>query len=216
VALLWNEAMILTSKTSLYTEATKMSLESAEQWIKDATLLLDNSSFGHASALLRFACEEIAKAYLCWLSAEGIFPIDNKIVIDAFKYHETKNQVIIGVFSTLAWRAQFPLKIEPSAQEIIEAYNQLKAMIASTEKMRQKAIYVDIIWDKNEVHTPLTITKKEANGILKSTELLLSVVRQCFEWPEPVKDKFRQAFAKYPKEVWETGRMPTKLLEEEE
>ncbi|TET24321.1 MAG: AbiV family abortive infection protein [Candidatus Bathyarchaeum sp.] len=211
--------MVLTSKTSLYTEATKKSLENAEQWIKDAKLLLDNSSFGHASALLRFACEELAKAYLCWLSSERIFPIENKVVRDAFKYHETKNQVIIGMIFTLLWRSQghYLTQTEPSDQEIIEAYNQLKAMIVSTEKMRQKAIYVDVIWDKNHVQTPLTITKKQAKGILEWTEVILKVVRQCIEeWSESLKEKFRQAFDKYPKEVWETGRIPIKWLKEKE
>ncbi|UCF58543.1 MAG: AbiV family abortive infection protein [Candidatus Bathyarchaeota archaeon] len=206
----------MTSKTSLYTKATKMSLENAEQWIKDATFLLGNSSFGHASALLRFAWEELAKAFLCWLSAEEIFPIENKVVRDAFKNHETKIQVIFGVFYTIAWRGQKPSQVEPSDREITKAYKQLKHGITLTNRMRQKATYVDILWEKNQIQTLLTITKKEANGILKLTELLLSVVRQCFEWSEPVKDKFRQAFAKYPKEVWETGRMPTKLFEEEE
>lgn len=208
--------MIL-SKNSLYTEATKKSLENAEQWMKDATLLLDNSSFGHASALLRFACEELAKAYLCWLSSERIFPIENKVVRDAFGKHETKNQVIIGVIYALMWRSDYPTQIEPSDQEIIEAYNQLKGMIASTEKMRQKAIYVDIIWDKNQVQTPLTITKKEVNSVLELTEILLKVVRHCIEeYPESLKEKYRQAFDKLPKEVWETGKIPIKWLEEKE
>ena len=205
----------MTSKISLYTEATKMSLENAEQWIKDATLLLDNSSFGHASALLRFACEELAKAYLCWLSSERIFPIENKTVRNAFEQHETKNQVIIGVIYALMWRSDYPTRIEPSDQEIIEAYNQLKAMIASTEKMRQKAIYVDIIWDKNQVQTPLTITKKEVNSVLELTEILLKVVRHCIEeYPESLKEKYRRAFNKLPKEVWETGNIPIKWLKE--
>jgi len=192
-----------------------MSLENAEQWIKDAKSLIENSSFGHASALLRFGCEELAKAYLCWVSSERIFPIENKVVRDAFKKHEIKNQLIIGLIYGLMWRSKHPLQIEPSDQEIIEAYNQLKAMIVSTEKMRQRAIYVNII--QNQVQTPLAITKKEVNSVLELAEILLKVVRYCIEeYPEPTKEKYRQAFNKLPKEVWETGEIPIEWFKKKE
>lgn len=211
------EEKTLSSKIGLYSKATKMSLENAEQWIKDAELLIENLSFGHASALLRFACEELAKAYICWLSSERIFPIENKVVRDAFKKHEIKNQVIIGLISVLTWRSNHPLQIEISDQEIIEACNQLKAMIVSTEKMRQRAIYVNMILDKNQVQTPLAITKKEVNSVFELAEILLKVVRYCVkEYPESTKEKYRQAFNKLPKEVWQTGEIPIKWFKEKE
>ena len=182
------------TKTDLYVKATKMSLENAEQWIKDAKLLIKNSSFGHASALLRFALEELAKAYVCWISSERIFPMDNKVIKDVFRKHETKNQVIMGVLYSLMWRNKFPIRIEPTDQEIIEAYKQLKAMIVSIEKMRQRAIYVDMLFDKNQILTPLEITKEVVNSVLALAEIQRKVTRYSIEnYPESSKEKFRQA-----------------------
>lgn len=206
----------MSNKINLYAQATKLSLENAEQWINDAELLIKNSSYGHANALLRFACEEIAKAYVCWLTSERIFPIENRVVRDAFRKHPVKNQVIIALIYGLAWRGSYRWK-EPSDQKIIEAYNQLKPMIDSTEKMRQRAVYVDIIWDKNQVQTPLAIPKIEANRVLVLTEILLKVVRYYIKkWPEPTKEKFRRVFDSLPKEAWETGEIPIEWFKEKE
>ena len=46
-------------------DAVGLTLENAEQFIKDAELLVENSSFGHASAFAILAYEEIGKAFTC-------------------------------------------------------------------------------------------------------------------------------------------------------
>jgi len=199
---------MLSEELSLYKTASELSLENAKQWVEDAKKLIKNSSFGHASALLRFSTEEIAKAYVCWITSEGIWPIENKVVKDVFRKHIVKNQVIIGVIYGLIWREKHQTQIEPSDKEIIEAYAQLKQVMASTERMRQKAIYVNLHLNRKEIETPLAIPYKEAKSLLKLAELLLMHVKRYIKTaPESSKEAFRQVFSELPDEVWETGEI---------
>ena len=124
IALL-SEGKILSDKLNLYAQATRLSLKNAEQWIKDAKLLIETSSFGHASALLRFACEEVAKAYVCWFTSEKIWPVENKVVRDVFWDHMVKNEVILGLLFTVMWMSRYNIhkevtegRLEPSDEEI--------------------------------------------------------------------------------------------------
>lgn len=213
----------MSNKLSLYTKATKMSLENAEQWIKDAKLLIENSSYGHANALLRFACEEIAKAYVCWLTSEKILPIDNKVAKDVFWNHRVKNEVILGMLSMVQWMSNNRLRkdlvngnFELSEREIIEASKQFEAMLDSTEKMRQKAIYVDVNEKTKEIMSPLKIDEKEVKGVLDAVELFLKIVRRCIEeTSEEEKERWRKVFSSMPREVWETGEIPIEWFKKE-
>ena len=85
-------------KKSLFREGMKLCLENAEQWMNDAKLLMYNSSYGHSYTLLVFADEEIAKAYICWLVAEHMIPVNSKFVQDTFSKHRTKHETLVGVF----------------------------------------------------------------------------------------------------------------------
>ena len=210
----------MSNKLSLYDQATKSSLENAEQWIRDAKLLIENSSFGHASALLRFACEEFAKTYVCWLTSEEMLPIDNEVVEDVFRSHRVKNEVIVGLLSTLGWMnntASFCKRLmassEPSKEQIVEACKEFEAILDSTEKMRQKAIYVSLNLERKEVETPLTIDEKEVKGVLEATEIFLKIVRSCVEeFPEKDKERWREIFSSIPREAWKTGEIPSELF----
>lgn len=170
---------MLSNKISLLTRATELSLENAEQWIRDAKLLIGNSSFGHASTLLRFSCEEIAKAFVCWFTSEKIWPLENKVVRDIFRYHRVKNKVMLGViFAASTWmrkneldKGEIVKKLEASEEEIVEALKQFEDMLDSTEKMRQRAIYVDVNLDKKEVETPQIIGESEVGSILTFAEV---------------------------------------------
>lgn len=182
-----------------------MSLENAEQWVKDGKLLIENSSFGHASALLRFACEESAKAYVCWLTSEKMLPLGNKVVEDVFWKHRVKNEVIVGMFLTVQWMNDNRIlkngvneDFEPS-EEIIKTYRQFEAMLDSTEKMRQKAIYVNMNVETEEIRSPLKMDKQECKGVLEAVEFFLKMIRSCIEeTSEKDKEKWRKFFITKP------------------
>lgn len=213
----------MSNELSLYAQATKLSLENAEQWINDAKSLIKNSSFGHASALLRFACEELAKAYVCWLTSEKILPIDNKVVETVFWDHRVKNELILGMLLMVQWTSNNRLRkevvkenFELSEREIIEANKQFEAMLDSTEKMRQKAIYVDVNEKTKEIMSPLKINEKEVKGVREAVELFLKIVRRCIEeYSEEEKKRWRKVFRSMPREVWESGEIPIEWFKKE-
>lgn len=206
----------MSDKISLYTEATKLSFENAEQWIKDAKLLIKNSSYGHANALLRFGCEEIAKAYVCWLTSEKILPIDNTLVEDVFWNHVVKNEVILGILLMAHWISKNPEwkekkyeDFELSEEQIIEFSKQFEAMVKSTNRMRQKAMYVDVDAETKEITNPLKMDEKEVNAILEVSKFFSKMMKDLIEeTSEEEKEKWRNAFGSLPKEMWETGENP--------
>lgn len=207
-------------KLGLYTQATKLSLENAEQWIKDAKLLINSSSFGHASALLRFACEETAKAYICWLTSRKIIPLENKIIKNAFWNHRVKNEVILSTLYSIEWLSKNqPLeevakkRLKLSEEKIVEAYEQFEAIVDSTEKMRQKAMYVNLNSENAEVQTPLTIGKDEVKDVREMVEIFLKIVKYYIEeMSETEKETLRKFYSTIPREAWKTGEIPIEWL----
>jgi len=218
------EEKSLSDKISLYAEATKLSLENAEQWIKDAKLLIANSSYGHANALVRFGCEEIAKTYVCWLTSEKILPIDNTVVEDVFWNHTVKNEVILGVLlmahgisKNPKWKEMKYEDFKLSKEQTIEFGKQFEAMLKSTNRMRQKAMYVDVNAEKKELTNPLKIDEKDVNAVLEVSTLLFEMMKNLIEeTSEEEKEKWRKAFASVPKEFWETGEIPIQWFSEKE
>lgn len=217
------EGKMLSEKLSLYSKAAKLSLENAEQWIEDAKLLMEHSSFGHVSALLRFALEETAKAYICWFTSEGIWPLENKPIKDAFQYHRVKNQLILGLLYGVIWLSKWDFSLkraieempEPSDEEILEAYEEFEEMITGAEKMRQRAIYVDVNLEKKKVAAPPNIEEKEPDNLLKLAEYFVRIVRLYMEkFPEKDKAKLREIFATVPKEAWKAGEIPIEWFRE--
>ena len=210
----------MSNKLSLYAEATKLSLENAEQWIKDAKLLLKHGSFGHASALIRLAVEEAVKAFVCWFTSEKIFPIENKLVIDVFKYHKVKNEFFLGFLSAWmarerfhSWRRLMESIPKLSQKEVFEALEGFEKMITSTKRMRERAMYVNV--EEKEVETPLAIVEEEPKKILTVAESFVKTVRSITEkMPRDEKAKLKRLFSEIPKEDWKTGELTTDWLME--
>ena len=198
----------------LFAQAYKISLKNAEQWIKDAKLLMEHSSFGHANALLRFASEEIGKALISWYVSEELFPSNSKPVRDVFRNHVTKNQVILGILIGLQWaesrrKGQIEVTREPTDKEIEKAWNLFKDMTFGMEKQRQKGIYVDLDLKNKKIASPETITEEEVKVILQGTEVLFRYVSGIPErFSDQDKERFREFFKSLPKEVWKTGQIP--------
>lgn len=212
----------MSENLKLYSKAAKSSLENAEQWIKDAKLLLEHESFGHASALLRIALEETAKAHICWFTSEGMWPIENKVIQDVFRYHKVKNRLFLGLICAAEWmRENYPLEVatkdmlEPTEEEILETFEEFEDMIEAVEKMRQRAMYVDVDLEKKEVSTPMTIGEKEPDIVLKGAEFFLKLTRYYMEkFSEEKKAKVREFFSFIPREAWKTGEIPIEWFRE--
>ena len=204
-------------RLKLYAQATEKSLENAEQWIEDAKLLIDNSSFGHASALLRFACEELSKAFVCWAVSEKLYPTESTIIRKVFYRHEVKNRLLIGFALMIKAFELHSKKGESSSgddrklsvDELVEGFERIEKMVKILEKVRQKSIYVDRDFDEMNVTTPLSISKKEVLTILKGTENYQRIVRHYVEnFSEEKKKLIREFAASIPKEFWNEKATP--------
>jgi len=102
---------------------------------------------------------------------------------------------------------------EPSDEEINEAYKQFEAMLDSTEKMRQKAMYVDVNEKTKKIMSPLKMDEKEVKGVLEVIEFFLKIVRRCIEESsEKDKKRWRKVFRSIPREAWKTGEIPIEWL----
>jgi AbiV family abortive infection protein len=84
-----------------------LSLENAEQYIKDAELLIENSSFGHAYAFAILAYEELGRTVICIFGILGCWFTDKDMITPnvkgwnkTFKNHVTK-QIIMKVIDEL-------------------------------------------------------------------------------------------------------------------
>jgi len=209
-----------TERLKLYTEVTKASLKNAERWIIDAKLLIEDRSFGHASALARFAAEEIAKAILCWYVSEEIWPEDNIITENAFRSHIAKNQTVIGLAFNILWQSQ-PMEkrttkgiCEPTDEEIDEAVRSFVRMASLMEERRKRAIYVDLNSENNRVSAPWEIKGKETKELLRGVEIIFRLVKYYVEnYPDSYKEKLREYFSSLPSNVWKTGEIPIDFLQ---
>ena len=63
-----------TDKETLLKKAVQSCLNNAEQYFKDAHLLVENGSYGHAFAFTVLGEEELAKAYIYHECSEGLLP----------------------------------------------------------------------------------------------------------------------------------------------
>lgn len=187
-------------------------MRNANRWIEDAKLLIQNSSYGHASATLRFAIEEIARAIVCWYVSQRIFPAKGKAISDIFRSHAVKSQVVLGMLSGIRRRELVEKGVisaaEQTDQEIAEEWKVLKPLISEMEKKRQSSIYVGLNPRDRTIETPESIGEKEARALLNTTEFAFVYAKDIdLAFTEPVREKFRQYFGSLPKEVWETGRI---------
>ena len=194
----------------LYAQATEKSLQNAEQWIEDAKILINNSSFGHASALLRYACEELSKAFVCWAVSEKIYPIEHRIIQDVFKHHKIKNRVFVGfaisvklLESSSKRKASSPHYKELSIDDFVKTYEWIDELTLALEKVRQKSIYVDTDFGEMKVTTPLSMSKKQVLNVMKGTETYLGIVKHYVEkFSEAKKKIFRNFISSVPRDVW--------------
>lgn len=209
-------------KLGLYAQTTHKSLENAERWINDAKLLIDNSSFGHANALLRYACEELSKAFACWAISERIYPVESKISRNVFRSHKVKNRLLVGftitakllIMYSKAKKSTLDYDEEPSINDFGEFAEWLNELILALEKGRQKAIYVDIDFNEKKVMTPLSMSEKKTMNILRGTEIYLKMVKHFIEnFSEAKKDIFRKFTSSIPKEVWKEQFDTSKAIE---
>lgn len=151
------------SQNYILQQVIRMSLENAERFLNDATLLINNSSYGHAFALTILALEEIGKATYCNWAKNGFIRIDNDF-LKRLKSHKTKQRVIkeivkLAILKTEVdnhgkskKRRKAPIASESELNYILtklesSQFKSVETFYGELEKMKQLALYVDISED---------------------------------------------------------------------
>jgi len=215
----------------LFKEVSKLSLENAEQWAKDAKLLVDASSLKHASVLMQFAFEEIAKFVVCWHVAEGMMPKErenNKLIKEVFSDHKIKNHILLGFMLNLVQgtplKEGFRTKDYSRAIKFVEKRTLFKNIASYSDWLRQICTHVDIYWKKGKVLTLEAANKSAADNImnpkiaaerLQGLESTISYMRKILDGgiSEQGKNTLREFYKSMPKEAWKTGEIPIEWFE---
>jgi AbiV family abortive infection protein len=88
----------MSEKEKFLRKVAVLCLKNAERYVEDAKILIKKRSSGHAFALAVFAEEELAKAIMYHLCAEGIYGVEGKWREDIF-LHKRKQQFAFGIAS---------------------------------------------------------------------------------------------------------------------
>lgn len=205
----------MSKEKDLFAELTRLSFENAKQWLKDAKLLIENSSYGHAYAALVFTIEETMKAWTCWLVSEGMITKDSEDVKDAFKNHLRKQEVFFWVlYGMLFWKEvsknpelfkeqsekYLKLKPEEKKESLMEGFEEFDKIVESIENARQKCIYVDCLKEEGKTHSPQYIKQEIVERFLNIVEQVLCRVIESTE-SKFSKEFLRRFYESIPEEL---------------
>jgi AbiV family abortive infection protein len=208
----------MSEKEKFLRKVAVLCLKNAERYIKDAEILIKKRSSGHAFALAVFAEEELAKAVMYHLCAEGIFGVEGKWRKDTLK-HERKQQFAFGIAFVYEMylvieeavefaerkakkdAAKFMQIFEKRVAEILqreqelfaskhgEAYQHLKHF-EELQKKREKAMYVEVDLQRDEVTCPKDFKKSEAKQYIFHVDERIEALKD--EIKEKVKFRDKQ------------------------
>ena len=223
----------------LFRELAQLSLENAEQWAKDARMILNAYSFKHATVLMQFAIEETSKSIVCWHVSERIFPVDDNRIVEAlFKSHPIKYHIFLAFMLNLAQGRPLKegFKLEDYARDVKfiekgmppkrfgEKGSLFQNLALYSHKLRQICTYVDVDLKKGKVLTLEYACKPAAENImnreiaaerLQGLEDAISYVRGIVEGgiSDRNKNTLREFYESMPKEAWKTGEIPVEWIE---
>lgn len=122
----------MSEKEKFLRKAAALCLKNAEQYVEDAKILIKKGSSGHAFALAVFAEEELAKAVMYHLCAEGIYGVEGKWKEDVFS-HKRKQQFAFGI----AWAYEVILMMQEASEF---ARRKAKGKVAEAKRIYEKRV----------------------------------------------------------------------------
>jgi AbiV family abortive infection protein len=209
----------------IYKEAMAESIRNAEVFIQEAKIIAEKGSSTHSLLLKNLAIEEVAKAYVCWMVAHRVIPLNHPIVWPRgkktiFRSHDAKNKIYMDLASAfLLWQMQKegkrksgPLtKGEIAGISVVTQYMGRKG----TEK-RSEWMYVDIVRGKDgkwfvssplsndDLMTPVNFGQIDAIiAFLKSIEEFAESA-QFADYLEQMQEETRKSDSDFPPDpLWE-------------
>ena len=191
----------------LLKNAVQSCLGNVEQYLKDARMLIENESYGHAFALTVLGEEELSKAYIYYMCSEGWVPESFIKRVGRRANSHRRKQVIAATLSFTLEIIQFFKNIVDSSKEegdlrkTIEIANkklkeamdymeknkdemksrmdQFLERFATLEEDKEKGLYVDVIIKEGAFTSPKSLEKD-------MVEEHLAQVRKQFQFVKPL------------------------------
>lgn len=170
----------------------KLSLDNAERFLKDATLLRNSSSFGHATAFAILALEETGKAIYCNWARKGFVKVDNDFLKN-LKTHNAKQRVVKEIEKLAILKTEinnykkgkkgkkFPFKSSLELDFFITKlekslkFKSVDGFYGELEKIKQLALYVDV--KDGILSEPNMFTKDVCDKFLRFAQFIFLSVK---------------------------------------
>ena len=208
----------MSEREKLLRRTAELSLKNAEQYVEDAEVLFKKRSCGHAFALAVLAEEELAKAVMYHLCAEGIFGVEGRWRRDSL-HHIRKQQFAFGIAFMYELRLmveeavelaerkakkdakKFKRVLQEKMTEILQDEQELFASkhgdvyehlkhFEELQKKREKAMYVEVDLQKKDNTSPKDFKKSEAKQYISHVKERVQVLKD--EIPRKMKLRNKQ------------------------
>ncbi len=167
-------------------------LKNSSEFLRDADLLNQQGSHGHATALAIIALEELAKAQIYYMSAYNLIEI-TPIIKKTLNDHTKKYKYLAGLDFVYYYVKQLSQsadttkmsskeimdfiieKTEKSKDDSTEEFKVLKrseSEFGKLREIRESALYVEL--KETEIHTPYFFNPGDSNKILQYAKNLFN------------------------------------------
>ena len=187
-------------------KALGLCVDNAEQFIKDAEILIENSSYGHAFALSVLAEEEIAKAWIYHICAEGVIGVEGTWKRD-IRDHRLKQGfgLLLGlIYKIIGLLREIKESVDKEAgdnsrkakrialkkmkdfkEQMLESathqrgeFHELLKWFKTLQDEKEKALYIDIDFRENTFTSPKKFEKRDVKKYLEQVEERLEITRE--------------------------------------
>ena len=162
-------------------------LDNVEQYFKDAHLLIENGSYGHAFAFTVLGEEELSKAYIYHECSEGFLPYHfvNKIGKgrESHKRKQAIQAVHVAIFAFVKSLQNTSLSKKEANENWDKDFERMTENIARmrhSEVEKQNGLYVDLRLDKGVIVTPDNVSKQTVEKRLAIAEEALRLTISFF------------------------------------
>lgn len=194
--------MKATDKEKLLKKAVQLCVNNVEQYFKDAHLLVENGSYGHAFAFAVLGEEELSKAFIYREYSEGLFPEDIVKKMVRFRGSHIRKQLLaatllpsfgfVRYFEEMADTCREEAKGDKS--KYFQAINReikdknrfedyftrimqtIKRMVKSEED-KENGLYVDVKLEEGLLESPESFGKQTVEERLTQSEELFQFIK---------------------------------------
>lgn len=131
-----------TDKEKLLKKAVQSCLHNVEQYFKDAHLLVENGSYGHAFAFTVLGEEELSKAYIYHMCSEELLPLNLIKKLGRFRGSHRRKQTIAATITFTRGITQFFENLIESSKREAEG-NRNKSLKMAKKKLQETTEYLN-------------------------------------------------------------------------